>query len=197
MLALGWIDIGQPWAPVGAQIYLNPSQATMSPARVTIDFGNGIRCSSDGGSIPSLSFSAGAYPDQWGVSRNSSANGLVNGTSSMMGLVTLHVPLQARKPGVDCETMLQESLLKARIENLRQLLEEEVISETQFRQALAKMAGALPKDESPTITAGPPTLEIIATPRPAAPTPPPPPPAVMIPASIPAAQPIPGRRRPL
>ncbi|MEB3350698.1 MAG: hypothetical protein VKM01_00065 [Cyanobacteriota bacterium] len=147
----------------------------MTRSRVIIDFGNGIRCSSDGGSIPSLSVSAGAYPDQWGVSINNQShnNSSFSGNSSLMGLVTLHVPLQRKAESVDCETLMKESLLKARIENLRQLLEEEVISESQFREALRKVAGAIPKAR-PTTPVERPTLEIISTPHPVPPPPIPP-----------------------
>lgn len=172
---MGWIAIGSPaGSPVKAQIYLSPTQPSMTRSRVIIDFGNGIRCSSDGGSIPSLSVSAGAYPDTMGIAiNNQSNNSSINTNSSLIGLVTLHVPLHRSKASVDCETLLKESLLKARIENLRQLLEEEVITEIQFREALRKVAGAFPGQGEPTVPAGQPTLEIISTPRPAPPPLPP------------------------
>jgi hypothetical protein len=152
----------------------------MTRSRVIIDFGHGVRCSSDGGSVPSLSVSAGAYPDSGIAINNQSNNSSINTNSSLIGLVTLHVPLHRSKAAVDCETLLKESLLKARIENLRQLLEEEVITEVQFREALRKVAGAIPKTPEPTVPAGHPTLEIISTPRPGSPPPLPP-----VPISIP------------
>jgi hypothetical protein len=150
----------------------------MTRSRVIIDFGNGIRCSSDGGSIPSLSVSAGAYPDAMGIAiNNQSSNSSITSNSSLIGLVTLHVPLHRSKASVDCETLLKESLLKARIENLRQLLEEEVITEIQFREALRKVAGAVPNGGEQTMPAANPTVEIISTPRPVDPPPLPPLPA--------------------
>lgn len=123
----------------------------MQRSRVSIDLGGGIRCSSEGGSIPSLSFSAGAYPDQFGVN-----NGLdlmpisiapnAGNSSTLMALMSLNIPLASTNQNFDCTSLLKDAQIKARIENLRQLVDEDVISESQYRKALIKLFGPLTQE---------------------------------------------------
>jgi hypothetical protein len=41
-------------------------QQPMTRSRLSIDLEDGLRCSSDGGLVPTTSLAVGAYPDQWG-----------------------------------------------------------------------------------------------------------------------------------
>ena len=126
-----------------AQIYLAPSQQFPQGSRVSIDLG-GLRCNADGGALPSLSLSAGAYPDQWGnnvnVAPNASNNSIGN-QSSLLALVTLNIPLARSRSEFNCQSLLKDAQIKARIDNLRQLVEENVISESQYQQALKALFG--------------------------------------------------------
>ncbi len=134
-------------SPGLAQIYLNPNNQNMTRNRVSIELGNGIRCSSDGGSVASLSFSAGAYPDQLGnnslVVSPQVGNSSIANQSSLMALASVNIPLGRTDQKFDCTPLLKDAIIKARIENLRQLVDEDVISESQYRKALIKLFGPL------------------------------------------------------
>jgi len=127
------------------QIFLSPNQQVTQGSRVSIDLG-GIRCSSDGGALPSLNLSAGAYPDQWAgalaVSGNTNTTSIGN-QSSLLALLSLNVPLATSNRQFNCQTLLKDAQIKVRIDNLRQLLDEDVISESQFRSALLALYGPL------------------------------------------------------
>lgn len=126
-----------------AQIYLAPTQQFPQGSRVSIDMG-GLRCNSDGGALPSLSISAGAYPDQWGNNVNvapNASNNSIGSQSSLLALVTLNIPLARNQGNFSCLALLKDAQIKARIDNLRQLLEENVITERQFQKALAALFG--------------------------------------------------------
>ncbi len=138
------------FAPAHAQIYLSPNQGNTQRSRVSIDLGGGIRCSSDGGSVPSLSISAGAYPDQWGAANEvivtPNATGNVGNRSSLLALMSVTLPLAKTNQNFDCTSLLKDAQIKARIENLRQLVDEDVISESQYRKALLKLFGPLSEE---------------------------------------------------
>lgn len=104
----------------------------------------GIRCNSDGGALPSLSVSAGAYPDQWGNNVNvapNANNNSIGSQSSLLALITLNIPLARSQSSFSCLALLKDAQIKARIDNLRQLLEENVISESQYQKALRALFG--------------------------------------------------------
>ncbi|MBM5800130.1 MAG: hypothetical protein FJ077_04665 [Cyanobacteria bacterium K_DeepCast_35m_m2_023] len=139
-----------------AQIYLAPTQQFPQGSRVSIDLG-GLRCNADGGALLSPSLSAGAYPDQWGntvtVAPNAN-NTAIGSQSSLLALVTLNIPLARSQSGFHCQTLLKDAQIKARIDNLRQLVEENVISESQYQQALRslfapELAGHVPAAAGP------------------------------------------------
>jgi len=136
-----------------AQIYLNPNIPNMQRSRVSIELGNGIRCTSDGGSISSLTFSAGAYPDQLGnnslVVNPQVGNTSISSQSSLMALMSLNIPLGRTDQKFDCMPLLKDAIVKARIDNLRQLVDEDVISESQYRKALLELFGPLSDGSSP------------------------------------------------
>ncbi|QVL52113.1 MAG: hypothetical protein KFB97_11615 [Cyanobium sp. M30B3] len=121
-----------------AQIFLNPAQQQMTRSRVSIDMGNGLRCTSDGGSVPTLSLSVGAYPDQWGSNSIIVERSVAN-QSSLLGLVSLHVPLGGTSQSFDCNALLKDAQLRARLDNLRELLDENLISESQYRDIVLRL----------------------------------------------------------
>jgi len=133
-----------PWQGALAQIFLAPTQQFPQGSRVSIDLG-GLRCNADGGALPSLNLSAGAYPDQWAgalaVSGNTNTTSIGN-QSSLLALVTLNIPLARSRSEFSCQTLLKDAQIKARIDNLRLLVEENVISESQYQKALRSLFGA-------------------------------------------------------
>lgn len=147
-----------------AQIYLNPTQQTMTRSRVSIDMGDGLRCTSDGGSVPSLGVSIGAYPDQWGgnnVVFDSSRN--TTNQSSLLGLVSVFVPLSKTSQSFDCKALLEDAQFKARLANLRDLLEDDLISESQYREAVQRLLSTLMKRDQGVMTVNPPPQPGVAT----------------------------------
>ena len=111
---------------------------------MSIDLG-GLRCSADGGGVPSLSLSAGAYPDQWGNNVNvapNANNNSIGSQSSFLALVTLNIPLARSQSDFNCQALLKDAQIKARIDNLRQLVEDNVITESQYQKALRGLFGA-------------------------------------------------------
>lgn len=124
--------------PSAGQIYLNPVQQNMNRSRVSIDMGDGLRCTSDGGSVPTLSLSMGAYPDQWG-SDVTVFDKTTGSQSSLLGLVSLHVPLGGTSQKFDCNALLKDAKIRARLDNLRELVDENIISDAQYRSAVLQL----------------------------------------------------------
>lgn len=125
-------------SPAAAQIYLNPIQQNMTRSRVSIDMGDGLRCTSDGGSVPTLSLSMGAYPDQLG-SDNTFYDRSTVSQSSLLGLVSVHVPLDGTSQKFDCNALLKDAKIRARLDNLRELVDENIISDEQYRAAVRQL----------------------------------------------------------
>lgn len=123
---------------------LSGSDPAVSPGLTGLDRPGGLRCNADGGALPSLSLSAGAYPDQWGNNVNvaPNASSSIGNQSSLLALVTLNIPLARSRSEFSCQTLLKDAQIKARIDNLRLLVEENVISESQYQKALRSLFGA-------------------------------------------------------
>lgn len=64
-----------------------------------------------------------------------------------MALVSLNIPLKSSNPQFSCESLLKDAQIKTRMENLRQLVDEEVISESQYKKALLNLFGPLNSSE--------------------------------------------------
>lgn len=116
----------------------------MTRSRVSIDLGDGLRCTSDGGSVPTMSLSVGAYPDQWGGDNIVfESNRSVANQSSLLGLLSVNIPLSTTSQSFDCKALLQDAQIKARVANLRELVDESIITEAQYRAAVIKLYGSL------------------------------------------------------
>jgi len=137
-----------PQAAIG-QIYLAPNQQFPQGSRVSIDLG-AVRCNADAGALPNLSLSAGAYPDQWGNSvsvAQSNGNASIGNQSSLLAMLSLNVPLARGDKAFSCQPLLKDAMIRTRMDNLRQLVDEEVISESQYKQALLSLYGPLSSSE--------------------------------------------------
>ena len=83
------------------------------------------------------------------------SNNAIGSQSSLLALVTLNIPLARSQSGFSCQSLLKDAQIKARIDNLRQLVEENVITESQYQRALrslfaAELAGNGPDTQAPT-----------------------------------------------
>jgi hypothetical protein len=127
-----------------AQIYLSPNQQFPQGSRVSIDLGT-VRCTSDTGSVPNLSLSAGAYPDQWGnnINVDRSSGTTIGSQSSLLAMLSINVPLARSNKAFGCDGLLKDAMIRTRMDNLRQLVDEGVITESQYKQALIRIFGSL------------------------------------------------------
>lgn len=120
-----------------AQIFLSPNQQFPQRSRGTLDLGGGVRCSFEGGAGPSLSLSVGAYPDV--LMRDVVVNSNVSNVASQSGifsLITLNLPLGGSKNRFSCDDLLEDAKLRARLQSLRELADENIISESQYQEAV-------------------------------------------------------------
>lgn len=60
-----------------------------------------------------------------------------------MALVSLNVPLRVSNSKFSCLSLLKDAQIKTRMENLRQLVDEDVITESQYKKALLGLYGPL------------------------------------------------------
>jgi len=95
-----------------------------------------VRCSYEGGAGPSLSLSVGAYPDALinDVVVNSNVSS-VGSQSGLFSLITLNIPLGS-KTRFSCDDLLEDAKIRARLQSLRELADENIISEQQYRDAV-------------------------------------------------------------
>lgn len=123
--------------PANSQIYLSPNQQYPQRPRGSLDLGGGVRCTFEGGASPSLSFSVGAYPDMLMndvvVSKSFSSTA---SQSSLFALMTLNIPLGQKNHQFSCAELMQDVQLRTRIQSLRELADENIISESQYKKAL-------------------------------------------------------------
>ncbi|MDM7951706.1 MAG: hypothetical protein QUV07_00600 [Cyanobium sp. CZS 25K] len=90
----------------------------------------------------------GAYPDQWGSNATVFDRSVAN-QSSLMGLVSVHVPLAGTSQTFDCNALLKDAQIRARLDNLRELLDENLITEAQYREVVLRLYQPIlnPKDQ--------------------------------------------------
>jgi len=121
------------------QININPLHNDMKRSRVSIDMGDGLRCTSDGGNVPVLSVSMGAYPDQIGNSYEYTTSSNIYQRSGLLALASVHIPLSVTNQDFDCNHLLEDAKVRARLDNLRELADENIISEADYRKAVLKL----------------------------------------------------------
>lgn len=174
LFALGAFALIEPWCqPASAQIFLSPNQQYPQRPRVTLDLGGGVRCSVEGGASPSLSLSIGAYPDLIfdNVVVNPNNSSSAGQQSQLFALASVNIPLNQKVNNFSCDQLLQDVQLRTRLQSLRELADENILSESQYRtavmEAFKKFMGAeIPP--LPPIDDGRPRLVIPPTAKPAA-----------------------------
>ena len=63
-------------------------------------------------------------------------------------MLSVNIPLSRRHHSLNCAPLLKDAIIRTRMENLRQLVDEEVISESQYKQALLDLYGPLSSGET-------------------------------------------------
>lgn len=124
--------------PAGAQIFLSPNQQYPQRPRGTLDVGGGVRCSFEGGASPSLSLSVGAYPDLIfdNVVVNTPTTSSLAQQSKLFALASINIPLNQQSNNFSCNQLLKDVQLRTRLQSLRELADENIISESQYRKAV-------------------------------------------------------------
>ena len=135
MLSMGGLIILQFLIPksVYSQVYLNNNYSRMTRSKASLDMGNGVRCSSDGGSVPTLSMSVGALPDRFYDDLNT------NGPSSLSAMVSVNVPLLQTSQDFRCNDLFEQALVRSKIENLREMYDEGILTDRQFHSMSLKL----------------------------------------------------------
>lgn len=97
----------------------------------------GVRSSFKGGASPSLSLSVGAYHDlifdNLVVNPASSSAGQ---QSQLFALASINIPLNQKVNNFSCDQLVQDVQLRTRLQSLRELDDENILSESQDRTAV-------------------------------------------------------------
>ena len=121
---------------VYSQVYLNNNNSRMTRSKASLDMGNGIRCSSDGGSVPTLSMSVGALPDRlYDVYDDFNRNG----PSPLSAMISVNVPLLQTSQDFRCNDLFEQALVRSKIENLREMYDEGILTDRQFQSMSLKL----------------------------------------------------------
>lgn len=141
MLSMGGLILLQFLIPksVYSQVYLNNNNSRMTRSKASLDMGNGIRCSSDGGSVPTLSMSVGALPDRLYDDYIVYNDLNRNGPSSLSAMVSVNVPLLQTSQDFRCNDLFEQALVRSKIENLREMYEEGILTDRQFQSMSLKL----------------------------------------------------------
>ena len=111
----------------------------MNRSNAAIDMGNGIRCSSNGGSVPTMSMSVGALPDRL-YDTNIINSDLYRSTpSNLSAIVTVSIPLDQTSQSYRCNELFNQALIGSKIDNLREMYEEGIITDRQFKSMSLKL----------------------------------------------------------
>lgn len=82
----------------------------------------------------------GAYPDllvnDIQIDSNSATTG---GQSKLFALISLNIPLAATTDRFSCNELLKDTQIRARIQSLRELLDDDIITEVSYRKAVRKV----------------------------------------------------------
>ena len=132
---------------VNAQIFLNPqnSSATRSSASINID---STRCSSSGGDVPSLSLAVGADPYAVNYFNDFDINANSNRNSPFLGIVSLNIPLKRTNQDFDCSELHDLAVKKSKLSSLREMVDEQIITEDQYATAVQNLYKNIIYDES-------------------------------------------------
>ena len=125
--------------PAYSQVYLNNNTPRMERSTASLDMSNGIRCSSNGGSVPTMSMSVGALPDNLYDSNIINSDFYSSIPSNLSAMLTVNVPLLQTSQNYSCNELLEQTLVRSKIDNLREMYEEGIITNRQFQSMSLKL----------------------------------------------------------
>ena len=130
-----------------AQIFLSPQNttATRSNASINID---GTRCSSSGGNVPSLSVAVGADPYSINYFNDFDINDNSNRNSPFLGIVSINIPLQRTNQNFNCSQLHDLAVKKSKLTSLREMVDEQIITEDQYTKAVQNLYQDIIYDKS-------------------------------------------------
>ena len=121
-----------------AQIFLSPQTPSANQSSATIDIDN-TRCSSSGGSVPSLSLSVGADPYAVNYFNDFNAETSSNNSSPFLGIVSLNIPLRKTNQNFNCNELHDLAVRKSKLNSLREMVDEQIITEDQYSKAVQNL----------------------------------------------------------
>jgi hypothetical protein len=80
----------------------------------------------------------GAYPDLIfdNVVVNPNSSGSAGQQSQLFALASINIPLNQKVNNFSCDQLLQDVQLRTRLQSLRELADENILSESQYRTAV-------------------------------------------------------------
>ena len=131
LLSVLLVGLGSIISEARAQIFLSPQSPTSERSSTNINI-DGVSCSAAGGSVPSITMSVGADP--YAIN---DFDGLVgNANSPFLGIVSLNIPLKRTNQSFSCNELYDLAVKKSKLASLRELVDEQIISEDQYAMAV-------------------------------------------------------------
>ena len=127
------IGLGSMLSEASAQIFLSPQSPTSERSSTNINI-NGVSCSAAGGNVPSITMSVGADP--YAIDDFDGLVGNANANSPFLGIVSLNIPLTRTNQSFSCNELYDLAVKKSKLASLRELVDEQIISEDQYSTAV-------------------------------------------------------------
>ena len=127
------VGLGSMLSEARAQIFLSPQSPTSERSSTNINI-NGVSCSAAGGNVPSITMSVGADP--YAIDDFDGLVGNANANSPFLGIVSLNIPLTRTNQSFSCNELYDLAVKKSKLASLRELVDEQIISEDQYSTAV-------------------------------------------------------------
>ena len=139
------VGLGSILSEARAQIFLSPQSPTSERSSTNINI-DGVSCSAAGGSVPSITMSVGADP--YAINDFDGLAGNTNASSPFLGIVSLNIPLKRTSQSFSCNDLYDLAVKKSKLASLRELVDEQIISEDQYARAVQNIYKELLKNPS-------------------------------------------------
>ena len=137
------VGLGSILSEARAQIFLSPQSPTSERSSTNINI-DGVSCSAAGGSVPSITMSVGADP--YAINDFDDLVGNTNASSPFLGIVSLNIPLKRTNQSFSCNELYDLAVKKSKLASLRELVDEQIISEDQYARAVQNIYKELLKN---------------------------------------------------
>ena len=133
LLFVLFVGLGSIISEARAQIFLSPQSPASERSSTNINV-NGVSCSAAGGNVPSITMSVGA--DRYAIDDFDGLVGNANANSPFLGIVSLNIPLTRTNQSFSCNELYDLAVKKSKLESLRELVDEQIITEDQYAMAV-------------------------------------------------------------